>query len=42
MLDIYRKVGYDGPVVLEIYGQRGLFPVEETCTKGLAMLRRHF
>jgi len=37
--DIYRQAGYDGHVVLEVYG-----PAEtpaETCAAGLALLRKH-
>jgi sugar phosphate isomerase/epimerase len=42
MLEIYRKVGYHGPIVLEIYGKPGTFPVEETCRKGIDLLRKYF
>jgi sugar phosphate isomerase/epimerase len=42
LFDIYRKAGYDGPVVLEIYGKPGTFPIEETCAKGLKLMRKHF
>lgn len=42
MLDIYRAVGYDGPIVLEIYGKPGTFPIEQTCRKGVDLLRKYF
>jgi sugar phosphate isomerase/epimerase len=38
--DIYRKVGYDGHVVLEVYRDAEKAP--DLCRKGLALLRRHF
>ena len=43
LLDIYRAVNYDGPIGLEIYGGRSTtFPIEETCSRGMALLRAHF
>jgi sugar phosphate isomerase/epimerase len=40
ILDILRKAGYDGHVVLEVYGPGDDAP--EICSKGLALLRRYF
>jgi len=37
--DIYRQAGYDGHVVLEVYGDAG--NCREICEKGIALLRRH-
>ena len=37
--DIYRQAGYDGHVVLEVYGDAE--NCAEICAKGLALLRKH-
>jgi len=37
--DIYRQAGYDGHVVLEVYGEAE--NCAEICAKGIALLRRH-
>lgn len=42
IIGIFRKAGYDGPVVLETYGTPDQYPAEETCRQGLDLLRRHF
>ena len=38
LMEILRQAGYDGPMVLELYG-RG--DPAEPCAKGVALLRRH-
>ncbi|HUT00988.1 MAG TPA: sugar phosphate isomerase/epimerase family protein [Phycisphaerae bacterium] len=39
LLEIYRQAGYDGHVVLEVYGPAS--DPADTCAKGIALLRKH-
>lgn len=41
IMGILKDAGYDGHVVMEVYGEHSAKP-DETCGKGLEMLRRHF
>jgi len=41
LLGVLKDAGYDGHVVMEVYGENAAKP-DETCKKGLEMLRRHF